>query len=86
MCIRDSAYATINSINSSTIENLARQVDNLIKRDDEKEQRIDFLEKELRRHVNGYARLYRYIKERIPDEDIPDFLITTDPALYGKKK
>jgi cell division protein FtsB len=78
-------YAGINSINAATIENLSKQINELTKRDEEKEKRIDTLEKELKKYVNAYARAVKYIYEKDPLAELPNFMVTTDPTITKKK-
>lgn len=52
---------------------------------EELRKRIDYLETELRRYVNGYGRAIRYInKKRTPEETIPDFLLDTSELKTQK--
>lgn len=79
--------------NIKSLEELSKQVNELIKdkiamqvHNDNLDARIDNLEIEVRRWKNGYARAIRYIYDRDPLAEIPNFL-ETDPRLeFGKKK
>ena len=89
----DRMEAEIDKIDLETIMTLKKQVKDLIVENRALEQehkaeiaeinkRIRFLEEELRRYVNGYARAIRYInKTKTQDETIPDFLLETNENL-----
>lgn len=79
------SQASVNQINADTIEQLSKQVNELIRRDEEKEKRIDHLEQELKKYVNAYARAIRYINEKLPGVIIPNFL-ETNPVTPTMKK
>ena len=64
-------------INAETITKLSRRIDELEKRDEEKERRIEELETEVKKWKRGYERQGRYIRSRLPNEELPDFLLDT---------
>lgn len=65
------------SINAETITKLSRRIDELEKRDDEKQRRIDELETTVKKYARALERAMRYIKQKLPNEPIPDFLLDT---------
>jgi len=75
--------ANVNLINADTIIKLSKRIDELESRDASKEERIDWLEKELKRYVNAYTLAIRFIHDRMPLIEIPNFL-ETDPRIKGK--
>lgn len=44
-------------------------------------ERQDWLEGELRKYVNAYARAVRYIRDKLPNEEIPDFLTESNSRI-----
>lgn len=72
-------------VGADTYLKLSKRIDELEERDSKKEERIDWLEKELKRYINGYSLAVKFIHYNIPGVEIPDFL-QTDPAITKKIK
>ena len=76
--------ASVIATHTGTLALLVKQVDDLVRRDNQKEQRINSLERELRKYVNAYARAVRYIFDTHPGAPMPNFLIDTAEIMNGK--
>ncbi len=72
-------------LGADTYLKLSTRIDQLEVRDAAKEERIDWLEKELKRYINGYSLAVKFIHYNIPGVEIPDFS-QTDPAITKKIK
>lgn len=75
--------ANTDIIKTDTYIRLSERIDALEKRDEEKEKRIDWLESELKRYINAYSLAVRFIHDRLPAIEIPNFL-ETDPRIKNK--
>lgn len=71
--------AKTQDLSVDTYLKLSKRIDDLEERDAKKEERIDWLQNELRRYINAYSLAIKYIHYNIPG-DIPNFL-ETDPAI-----
>ena len=71
-------------VTAETYLKLSRRIDELETRDSEKEKRIDWLEGELKRYVNGYSKAILFINQHVNGINIPNFL-ETDPRLKAAK-
>lgn len=76
-------YADIDIIRTDTYIRLSDRIDKLEERDQQKEKRIDWLEAELKRYISAYTLAIRFIHDKMPLVDIPNFL-ETDPRLKSK--
>lgn len=76
----EKARSESDMMDANTMSLLSKQVNELIQDKIEMNKRIDHLEKELKKYVNGYARAIRYIHSNIPNVEIPNFL-ETDPRI-----
>lgn len=70
---------------TDTITQLIAQVEGLVRRDIEKEKRIDALQEQVNKleemnklYMKALERAKRFIKMRIPNEEPPDFMDTQD--------
>jgi len=72
-------------LSTDTYLKLSARIDQLEERDAKKEERIDWLEKELRRYINAYSLAVKFIHYNMPTIEIPNFL-ETDPAITKKIK
>jgi len=72
-------------LSTDTYLKLSTRIDQLEERDAAKEKRIDWLEKELKRYINGYSLAIKFLHFNLPTIDIPNFL-ETDPAITKKLK
>ena len=73
--------ADIFSINADTIEKLSEQINKVIEDNEKLHAEVDKLKEELRSFRSAYSRARRYILDKLPGEEIPDFFITTDKLL-----
>lgn len=71
-------------LSADTYLKLSNRIDQLEVRDAAKEERIDWLEKELRRYINGYTLAIKFIHFNLPAIEIPNFL-ETDPRIKTSK-
>lgn len=74
-----------NTTNIESIDKLSEQVNELIEDKIRMNQRIDELEKDVRKFRNAYAKAIVYIHEKLPLEEIPNFL-DTDPRIKSAKR
>lgn len=76
-------FSEADSIDTDTIRKLYEQVNILLEDKIKTNERIENIEKELKRYVNAYARAVRYIHDNISNVEIPNFM-ETDPRIKAK--
>lgn len=75
-----------NTVNIESIRKLSEQVDELIEDKIKMNERITWLEGELKRYTNGYSRAIRFINiHGDPRVTVPDFL-ESDPLMKPKAR
>lgn len=74
-----------NTTNIESINKLSEQVNELIEDKIKMNERIEGLEADVRKFRNAYAKAIVYIHEKLPLEEIPNFL-DTEPRIKSAKR